>query len=135
MRLALFIIATTLLADDFSGTWIGQFPTRNGETQDIAFQFSQDGAKLTGKLYGDYRSTPIVEGRISGNVLAFATASQEQAGNQINETRFRFSGRLTEGKIELTRERETAKNAGNGGNVQFKGSTRVTFTLKQIIRK
>ena len=76
---------------------------------------------------------PVVEGKISGNVLAFIVPSQEQAGNQINETRFRFSGRMVDGKIELTRERETAKNAGNGGNVQFKGSTRTSFILKKLI--
>ena len=134
MKFTVFlIIASALNAEDFSGIWVGQIPTRNGETQEIAFQFSQEGAKLSGKLYGDYRSTVLVEGKISGNVVAFAIASQEQAGNQINETRFRFSGRMTDGQIELTRERESAKNAGNGGNVQFKGSTRTTFKLKKLV--
>ena len=133
MKLSLFFFAAALYAEDFSGVWVGQIPTRNNETQEIAFQFVQEGAKLSGKLYGDYRSMPVIEGKISGNVLAFIVPSQEQAGNQINETRFRYSGRMLNGAIELTRERETARNAGNGGVVQFKGSTRTTFTLKKLI--
>lgn len=133
MKFALFFFATCLYAEDFSGIWTGQIPTRNNETQEISFQFIQEGSKVSGKLYGDYRSMPVIEGKISGNVIAFIVPSQEQAGNQINETRFRFSGRMVDGKIELTRERETARNAGNGGNVQFKGSTRTSFTLKKLI--
>ena len=133
MRIAFFFLTVCLYAEDFSGIWTGQIPTRNNDTQEISFQFFQEGAKISGKLYGDYKSMPVIEGKISGNVIAFIVPSQEQAGNQINETRFRFSGRMVDGKIELTRERETAKNAGNGGNVQFKGSTRTSFTLKKLI--
>ncbi len=133
MRIALFFLTACLYAEDFSGIWTGQIPTRNNDTQEISFQFIQEGSKISGKLYGDYKSMPIIEGKISGNVLAFIVPSQEQAGNQINETRFRFSGRMVDGKIELTRERESAKNAGNSGNVQFKGSTRTSFTLKKLI--
>ena len=133
MKFALFFLTACLYAEDFSGIWTGQIPTRNNETQEISFQFIQEGSKVSGKLYGDYRSMPVIEGKISGNVIAFIVPSQEQAGNQINETRFRFSGRMVDGKIELTRERESAKNAGNGGNVQFKGSTRTSFTLKKLI--
>ncbi len=133
MKLALFFLTAFLYAGDFSGIWTGQIPTRNNDTQEISFQFVQEGSKISGKLYGDYRSMPVIEGKLSGNVIAFIVPSQEQAGNQINETRFRFSGRMVDGKIELTRERETAKNAGNGGNVQFKGSTRTSFTLKKLI--
>ena len=133
MKFALFFLTACLYAEDFSGIWTGQIPTRNNDTQEISFQFIQEGSKISGKLYGDYKSMPIIEGKISGNVLAFIVPSQEQAGNQINETRFRFSGRMVDGKIELTREREGARNAGNGGNVQFKGSTRTSFTLKKLI--
>ena len=133
MKIALFFVTACLYAEDFSGIWTGQIPTRNNDTQEISFQLIQEGSKISGKLYGDYKSMPIIEGKTSGNVIAFIVPSQEQAGNQINETRFRFSGRMVDGKIELTRERESAKNAGNGGNVQFKGSTRTSFTLKKLI--
>ena len=99
MRIALFFLTACLYAEDFSGIWTGQIPTRNNDTQEISFQFIQEGSKISGKLYGDYKSMPIIEGKISGNVLAFVVPSQEQAGNQINETRFRFSGRMVDGTV------------------------------------
>lgn len=124
-----------LAAADFSGIWVGQIPPpRAGlDPQEIAFKFSQSGALLSGKLYGDYRSTPIVEGKVTGDALSFVVVAQEQAGNQINETRLRFSGTLKENEIELTRERESSTNAGNGGVVQFRGNTKQTIRLKRLI--
>jgi hypothetical protein len=66
--LALALLSTfTLAAADFAGIWIGQIPGRNGEPQDVAFKFTQTGSTLGGKLYGDYHSAPISEGRIAGD--------------------------------------------------------------------
>src|SRR3982074_1322661 len=114
--IALALLSTcTLLAGDFAGIWIGQIPGRNGEPQDVAFKFTQSGAKLHGKLYGDYQSTPIGDGKVEGDEVSFIVIANEQAGNQINQTRLRFNGSLKSGEIELTREREGATNAGNGG--------------------
>ena len=123
----------TMFAADFAGIWVGQIPGRNGELQDIAFQFTQTGTKLSGKLYGDYQSTPITEGKIEGNRITFLLIAPEQAGNQINETRLRFFGNMQSGEVEMTREREGSTNAGNGGSVQFKGSTKQTFCLKRLL--
>jgi hypothetical protein len=99
---------------------------------DIAFQFTQEGTALGGKLYGDYQSTPIVEGKVSGDQVTFVVIAPEQAGNQINAARMHFTGSLKGGELELTREREGATNAGNGGVVQFKGSVKVSFRLKRL---
>ena len=126
------LCAWALLGADFGGIWVGQIPGRNGEMLDIAFQFTQDGAKLGGKLYGDYQSTPIVEGKITGDQVTFVVIAPEKAGNQINAARLHFSGSLKAGELELTRERESATNAGNGGVVQFKGSAKVSFRLKRL---
>lgn len=123
----------TMFAADFAGIWVGQIPGRNGELQDVAFQFTQTGTKLGGKLYGDYGSTPIVEGKIDGNRVTFLLIAPEQAGNQINETKLRFSGNMQSGEVEMTREREGSTNAGNGGSVQFKGNTKQTFCLKRLL--
>ena len=60
-------------------------------------------------------------------------AANEQAGNQINETRLRFSGVIKDGEIELTRDRERANNAGNGGDVKFRDQAKTTFRLKRLI--
>ena len=133
----LFIVALlcawALPAADLTGIWIGQIPARNGEMQDIAFKFTQNGTTLGGKLYGDYQSTAITEGKISGDQITFVVNAPEQAGNQINRARLSFSGSIQSGEIELTREREGATNAGDGGVVQFRGNAKQTFRLKRLL--
>jgi hypothetical protein len=125
--------AAALSASDLSGIWVGQIPTRNGDLQDISFKFAQQGSRLEGKAYGDYGSTPISEGVVSGDLITFVVKAPEQAGNQINETRLRFTGSFRSGEIELMRERESSTNAGNAGGVQSRGDTRVTVRLKRLI--
>lgn len=136
MRLALaaLLCGLSALAADVTGIWVGQMPTRNGETVDIAFQFTQNGTKISGKLYGDYKSSPIVEGLIAGELVTFVVLAQEQAGNQINDSRLRFTGALKNGEIELTRERESVTNAGNAGGAQTRTGLgqKSTFKLKKL---
>ena len=118
-----------LWAADLSGLWTGTLVGRNNTVTDIAFQFTQKGAALSGKLYGDYKSSPIVSGTITADgLITFVVATQEQAGNEINEARVRFTGRLADGKLELTREREASTRAGSGAIVQ---PARIT---KQIVK-
>jgi hypothetical protein len=126
------LCASALLGAGLSGIWVGQIPGRNGAMDDVAFQFTQDGTALGGKLYGDYQSTPIVEGKVVGDQVTFVVIAPEQAGNQINSARLHFTGSLKGGELELTREREGATNAGNGGVVQFKGNAKVSFRLKRL---
>ena len=131
--LACLLCACTVSAADLTGIWVGQIPGRNGEPQDIAFKFTQNGTTLGGKLYGDYQSAPISEGKISGDQVTFIVIAPEQAGNQINKAKLRFSGNIQAGEIELTREREGATNAGDGGTVQFRGNAKQTFRLKRLL--
>lgn len=129
------VSGSALLAADLSGIWVGQVPTRNGESVDIAFQFTQSGTKLSGKLYGDYKSSPIVEGIVAGDLVTFVVLATEQAGNQINDSRLRFTGSLKGGEVELTRERESVTNAGNAGGAQTRPGPgqRQVFKLKKLV--
>ena len=89
---------------------------------------------MSGKLYGDYKSSPIVEGIVAGELVTFVVLAEEQAGNQINDSRLRFTGSLKSGEVELTRERESSLNAGNKGTSQTRpgqGQTQ-TFRLKRL---
>ena len=134
MRGLLLLCGAALFGADLTGIWVGQIPTRNGETVDIAFQFTQAGAKLSGKLYGDYKSSPIVAGLVAGDLVTFVVLAEEQAGNQINDSRLRFTGSLKSGEVELTRERESSTNAGNKGGSQTRpgqGATQ-TFRFKRL---
>lgn len=130
--LGALLIAAAAWGGDLTGIWVGQVPVRNG-MQDVAFQFVHNGTKLSGKLYGDYQSSAIRDGVLSGHLITFVVVAQEQAGNQINETRLRFTGTVKDGEIELTRERESSTNAGNGGGVQTRGNTKQTFRLKRLM--
>ena len=134
-RLAILaaLLASALTAADFSGIWVGQIPGRRGTMLDIAFQFAQKGSALEGKMYGDYKSTRISECVLSGDLITFVVVAEEQAGNQINETRFRFSGRMQDGEIELTRDREASTNAGNAGGVQMRNHAKQMFRLRRLL--
>ena len=131
--LVLLLAISSLAAADLTGIWVGRIPGRNGEMQDIAFQFRQTGAKLDGKLYGDYQSSPIVQGTVAGPLVTFVVSGSEQAGNQINETKTRFTGKFENGEIELLRERESSHNAGNSGAVeQRRNAPRQAFKVKRL---
>ena len=132
LLISLLAFATLLIAENLSGIWVGQIPARNGDLLDIAFQLTQTGTILSGKMYGDYGSSPIVEGKVTGDEIVFVVRSTEQAGNQINTSRLRFSGTLKNGELELSRERESSTNAGNGGGVESRGSTKQAFHLKRL---
>ncbi|MBV8819376.1 MAG: hypothetical protein JO022_13540 [Acidobacteriaceae bacterium] len=127
-------LTTTLSAADITGFWLGKMPTRKDDYQELAFRFTQNGSVLTGKMYGDYNSTPISEGVVSGDSITFIVNLHEQAGNQINETRVRFTGKVTGDEIELVRERESSLNAGNGGAVQMKNNAKQSCHLKLLAR-
>ena len=120
-------------ANKFAGIWVGQTPGRNGEPVDVAFKFTLDGTTVGGKMYGDYQSTAISEGKISGDEISFVVVGPEQAGNQINESKLRFKGSIKGGEMELTRERESSRNAGNGGGVQIKSNAPQIVHLKRLL--
>jgi hypothetical protein len=135
------LCASTLPAADFGGTWLGRIATTlssgapDGAFQEVAFKLIQKGSALEGKLYGVYQSSPITEGKISGDEISFAVIAPEQQGNQIVETKLRFTGRFNkDGEIEMTRVRESSTNAGNSGAFSYRvDNTKQTFRLKRLL--
>ncbi|MFN7921147.1 MAG: hypothetical protein U0Q16_13695 [Bryobacteraceae bacterium] len=133
MRLLLVTFAGACAAADLSGVWVGTMPNRNGDLLDVAFQFTNTNGKLGGKQYGDYGSSPIVDFKHAGELVTFVVAAQEQAGNQINETRIRYTGTVRNGEMELVRERERSTNAGNSGGTQTaRNPPKQTVKLKRL---
>jgi len=132
LAIGLVISVLSLQAADISGIWFGSVTGgRRNQVQDFAFQFIQKGATLTGKLYLDYGSTAILKGTIDGDHIAFQVVAREQAGNEINQSVLRFTGTLKDGEIEITREREEIRAAGNSG-VAFARPGTQTFRLKRL---
>lgn len=133
MTIGLMVSVLILRAADVSGIWLGTVNSggRRNQVQDVAFQFIQKGATLTGKLYLDYGSTPILKGTIDGDQIAFEVVAREQAGNEINQSVFRYKGTLKDGEMEITREREEVRAAGNSG-AAFARPGAQTFRLKRL---
>jgi hypothetical protein len=132
--LAIGLAASVMIAGatDISGIWLGSLTGgRRNQVQDFAFQFLQKGNTLTGKLYLDYNSTPILKGTIDGDKIAFQIIAREQAGNEINESVFKYTGTLKDGEIEITREREEIRAVGNAG-AAFARPGSQTFRLKRL---
>jgi hypothetical protein len=133
LTIGLVVSVLILHAADVSGIWLGSVNGggRRNQVQDLAFQFIQKGTTLTGKLYLDYGSTPILKGTIDGDQIAFQVVAREQAGNEINQSVYRYTGTLKDGEIELTREREEIRAAGNSGAAFARPGTQ-TFRLKRL---
>ncbi len=135
MRLVILCLlaSATLSAADVSGLWTGTSePTgRRNQVQDIAFQFVQKGSAITGKLYLDNGSTPILKGTVDGDQISFEVVAREQNGNEINTAVLRFTGTLKDGDIEINRERQEVHNAGNAGASVNRPGKQV-FHLKRL---
>ncbi|MBK9170892.1 MAG: hypothetical protein IPM24_26020 [Bryobacterales bacterium] len=131
--LASLLFAGTLCGADLAGIWVGQMEVRNGEFVDVAFKFTQTGGTLGGKLYGDYRSGPISDAVVAGDLITFVVTAPEQAGNQINEARLRFTGRLVNGELELVRDREGATSAGTKAGAPVRVQTKQALRLKRLL--
>jgi len=132
LAIGLAVSALCLSAADISGIWMGNLTGgRRNTVQDFAFQFVQKGATLTGKLYLDYGSTPILKGTIDGDKISFQVVAREQSGNEINEAVLRFTGTLKDGEIEITREREELHAVGNSGAAVVRPGAQ-TFRLKRL---
>ena len=133
LTIGVMISALVLNAADLSGIWLGSGVTggRRNQVQDFAFQFIQKGTTLTGKIYLDYGSSPIMQGIIEGDRISFQIVAREQAGNEINQVAFRYKGVLKDGEIELTREREEIRAAGNAGAGFARPGTQ-TLRLKRL---
>jgi len=123
--------AVAVFAGDLSGTWTGVVPARNNEVQDVTFRLVQQGEVLTGKMYRDTTSVPIVDGTISDGRISFRVVSEEQVGNVFVVIKYTFTGSIKGTEIELTREREANPMLNSGGPAS-RVNQKPTFTLKRL---
>jgi len=119
------------LSGTLSGTWTGVIPARNNELQDITFRLVQSGDTLTGKMYRDSTSVPILEGKLDGDRVSFRVNSEEQVGNLFVVIKYTFTGSIKGADLELTRERE-ANPLLTTGNPASRVNQKPTFTLKRL---
>ena len=130
---ALAFSAMTLAAADVSGIWLGSATTgRRNLVSDFGFQFAQKGETLTGKVYLDYGSTPILNGIVEDDKISFEIVAREQNGNEISETVFRFTGVVKDGEIEIKRERQGIRNVLNAGAGFARQGAELIFKIKRL---
>lgn len=65
------VLAASAFAADVTGKWVGKMETPNG-SRDVVFNLKQDGEALTGSTTGRQGDTPISEGAVKGDDVAFA---------------------------------------------------------------
>ena len=125
--------AMALPAADVSGIWLGNAVAgRRNLVTDFGFQFVQKDATLTGKVYLDYGSTPILNGTVEGDKLSFEIVAREQNGNEISQTVFRFTGTIKDGEIEMKRERQGIRNVLNAGTGFARQGAELIFKIKRL---
>ena len=130
---ALLWSAMVVSAADVSGTWLGSIATgRRNTVVDFGFRFEQKGTTLTGKMYLDYGSAPILKGIVDGEKISFEVVAREQNGNEISESLFKFTGTIKEGEIELTRERQEMRNSVNAAAAFVRQSQPLVFKVKRL---
>jgi hypothetical protein len=64
------LLAVSAFAADVTGKWTGKMETPNG-TRDSVITLKQDGEALTGSMAGRNGDTPITEGSVKGDDVAF----------------------------------------------------------------
>ena len=98
------LLVMTASAADVAGKWVGQMPTRDGQTRETTFDLKASGDKLTGTMSGPQGAVEIKDGKVSGGDISFKV-SFEAGGNTIV---LLFNGTVSGDQIKFTRKREGA---------------------------
>ena len=91
--------SVALLAADFNGKWTAAVESSRG-TQTLTFNFTVDGAKLTGTVTTPRGEVAISDGKIDGDNISFAQVMNFNG----NERRFTYTGKADGDTIKFTRQ-------------------------------
>jgi hypothetical protein len=91
--------SVAVLAADFNGKWTATVESPRG-TQTLTFNFTVDGAKLTGTVTSPRGDMPISDGKIDGDNISFATVMNRDG----NEFKMLYTGKIDGDSIKFTRQ-------------------------------
>ena len=111
VAIAVAVLAVVVQAADLTGKWTGAVPTRDGGTRDTAFNFKQDGEKLTGTMAGMQGDVELKDGVVKGDEVSFNTVMNFNG----NEVKLVFKGKVAGDEIKFTRSTEGGAAGGAGG--------------------
>ncbi len=102
------LLATGLFGAELAGIWMGEVAGKNGEKQDVAFQFQvKGGGVVTGVMFGDEFDLPVEELRVEGDRVSFTVTSTDYYSGR--KTKSLFTGMVTGAGLELVREQGNAE--------------------------
>jgi hypothetical protein len=105
----LLVCALTAAAADVSGKWVAQVPGRQGNTQEVTFNFKVDGAKLTGTMTNPRGDQEITEGKVAGDDISFMVIRKFQE----MEMKSIYKGKVAGNEIKFTMEMQGGRGGGN----------------------
>jgi hypothetical protein len=77
---------------------------RNGQTQEVTFNFKVDGSKLGGTITTPRGETEITDGKIDGDNISFVQVMSFNG----NDMKITYKGKVAGDQIQFTRQREGA---------------------------
>jgi len=98
---ASLLLAVSSFAADISGKWSAEVQGRQG-AMTTTFVFKVEGEKLTGTVSGRGGDTPISDGTIKGDDLAFNVTMNFNG----NEMKMAYKGKVAGEEIKMTRTRQ-----------------------------
>jgi hypothetical protein len=123
------LLGVSMSAADLAGIWMGEVKGRNGEMQDVSFQFMSVKGALSGVMFGDEFDLPVQDLNVTGDHVTFSvTTTNYYDGRHV---KFIYAGTLTDKSLELTREQPDNENT-NADAAKKKRDQRITFTLKRL---
>ncbi len=107
------LMVTSAIAANVDGKWTAQVPGRQGNTQEMTFNFKTAGDKLAGTVATPRGEMEIQDGKVEGDNISFSQTF-ERGGTP---TKIMYKGKVAGDTIDFTRgmgDREvkfTAKRA------------------------
>ena len=123
MKMRIFLVGTVLIlamamsaaGADVTGKWVAEQQSRQGETQQIVFNFKVNGETLTGTMSGGQGGdSEISDGKVEGDDISFAVV---RAMGEM-EMRTLYRGKVSGDEIRFTVERQ---GGGQGGGMGRQG--------------
>lgn len=87
-------LALAAAGEDVSGKWRAEFTTPDGARRVNTFTFQVDGEKVTGTVAGSQDETPIKDGKVGADTIAFT--ADRPFGT------FTYKGKISGGEIRFS---------------------------------